>query len=116
MSTKTKKLEKVDTGLTAENRGKLVQCLNTLLADEHLLYTKSRNYHWNVTGIHFTTLHELFEQHYNEIQTMADEIAERARKLGGTPIGTMLSFWKPLALRKSRHHPLRTGYDCQFAG
>lgn len=101
MSTKTKKLEKVDTGLTAENRGKLVQCLNTLLADEHLLYTKSRNYHWNVTGIHFTTLHELFEQHYNEIQTMADEIAERARKLGGTPIGTIAEFLETTRLAEN---------------
>lgn len=66
--------------------------LNQLLADEHLLYVKTRNYHWNVTGIHFTTLHELFEQQYDHIKVMADDIAERTRMLGGTAIGTMSEF------------------------
>ncbi len=92
MATKTKNLEQVHIGLSKENRANLVQRLNKLLADEHLLYTKTRNYHWNVTGIHFPTLHELFEQHYDRIQLMADEIAERSRMLGGTAIGTMAEF------------------------
>lgn len=92
MATKTKKLEQVHIGLSKENRASLVQRLNKLLADEHLLYTKTRSYHWNVTGIHFTTLHALFEEHYNHIQLMADEIAERNRMLGGISIGTMAEF------------------------
>ncbi len=92
MSTKTKKLEQAHIGLSTENRINLIQRLNKLLADEHLLYTKTRNYHWTVTGIHFTVLHELFEDHYDRIQLMADEIAERSRMLGGTPIGTMAEF------------------------
>ena len=92
MSTKTKNLEKVNVGLSAEKRTGLIERLNTLLADEHLLYTKTRNYHWNVTGIHFTSLHQLFEQHYNSLQLIADEVAERARMLGGTPIGTLAEF------------------------
>jgi len=61
MSTKTKKLDQAHIGLSKENRINLIERLNKLLADEHLLYTKTRNYHWNVTGIHFTVLHELFE-------------------------------------------------------
>lgn len=90
--TKTKNLEQAHIGLSKENRVRLIERLNKLLADEHLLYTKTRNYHWNVTGIHFVTLHELFEEHYNRLQKMADEIAERNRMLGGTSIGTMAEF------------------------
>ena len=92
MSTKTKKLDQAHIGLSKENRINLIERLNKLLADEHLLYTKTRNYHWNVTGIHFTVLHELFEKQYNRIQLMADEIAERNRMLGGTSIGTLAEF------------------------
>ena len=92
MPTKTKKLEQAHIGLSKESRMKLIQRLNKLLADEHLLYTKTRNYHWNVTGIHFTLLHELFEEQYNSIQEMADEIAERNRMLGGMSSGTMAEF------------------------
>lgn len=90
--TKTTKLEQAHIGLSSEHRKKLIQRLNMLLADEHLLYTKTRNYHWNVTGLHFAPLHELFEQHYNRLQLMADEIAERNRMLGGIAIGTMAEF------------------------
>ncbi len=92
MNVKTKELEQVHIGLAVANRAKIIQILNTLLADEHLLYTKTRNYHWNVTGIHFTTLHELFEQQYNQIKVMADDIAERTRMMGGTAIGTLAEF------------------------
>lgn len=89
---KTQDLDQVHIGLAKENRLELVQRLNMLLADEHLLYTKTRNYHWNVTGIHFVTLHELFEDQYNLLKEMADEIAERNRMLGGPAIGTMAEF------------------------
>jgi starvation-inducible DNA-binding protein len=92
MTTHTKNLEQVHIGLTEENRTKLIERLNKTLADEHILYTKTRNYHWNVTGIHFATLHELFEQQYDRIKVMADEIAERTRMLGGTAIGTLSEF------------------------
>ncbi|MEZ4594878.1 MAG: DNA starvation/stationary phase protection protein [Chloroflexota bacterium] len=92
MHTTTKTLEKVHTGLTIEARAGMIERLNTLLADEHLLYTKTRNYHWNVTGIHFAALHLFFEQQYGRLQAMADEIAEQVRKLGGTPIGSLAEF------------------------
>lgn len=92
MTTHTKTLDQVHIGLSTENRGNLVERLNTLLADEHLLYTKTRNYHWNVTGIHFSTLHALFEQQYDRLKLMADEVAERTRMLGGTAVGTLTQF------------------------
>ncbi|MCA9917529.1 MAG: DNA starvation/stationary phase protection protein [Anaerolineales bacterium] len=92
MSTKTKKLEKVNTGLTVDDRAAIIERLNKLLADEHLLYTKTRNYHWNITGIHFVPLHQFLEEQYDSLQLIADEVAERTRKLGGTAIGTMAEF------------------------
>lgn len=90
--TKNKKVEQVHIGLASENREQLIPRLNQLLADEHLLYTKTRNYHWNVTGIHFAQLHELFEEQYNSLQLIADEVAERCRMLGGTAVGTLAEF------------------------
>lgn len=89
---KTKDLQHVHTGLSTENRKSVIERLNILLADEHLLYTKTRNYHWNVTGIHFAAMHELFEQQYNRLKLMADNIAERTRMLGGTAAGSMSEF------------------------
>ncbi len=90
--TTTMNLDMVHTGLSAENREGIIANLNSLLADEHVLYVKTRNYHWNVTGIHFVALHELFEQHYNELKRIGDDVAERIRMLGGHAIGTMAEF------------------------
>lgn len=90
MNTATKIIPNI--GLTSENRQKLWHTLNVLLADEHLIYTKTRKAHWNITGIQFYSLHEMLEDQYNELQTQADEIAERTRMLGGEAIGTMSEF------------------------
>ena len=79
-------------GLTKESRAQLWKTLNTLLADEHLIYTKTRKAHWNITGIQFYSLHEMLENQYNELMIQADEIAERVRMLGGEAIGTMAEF------------------------
>ena len=98
MTTQTVNLKQIGTGLKTETRQEIVTKLNTLLADEHVLYTKSRNFHWNVTGIHFRTLHALFEEQYDAIKLMADEIAERTRKLGGFAIGSMRAFSKQMRL------------------
>lgn len=106
MTTKTVHLNDLETGLNTDERTRLVNLLNTLLADEHVLYTKTRNYHWNVTGIHFSTLHELFEQQYDALKLMADEIAERTRKLGGFAIGSMRAF--------ARHTRLEEAPDTQI--
>lgn len=101
MLTKARDLEQVHIGLSTENRSRVIERLNTLLADEHLLYTKTRNYHWNVTGLHFVALHELFEQQYDQIKLMADDIAERIRKLGGPAIGTMSEFMEKARLTEN---------------
>jgi starvation-inducible DNA-binding protein len=82
-------------------RDKTAQILNTVLADEHVLYTKLRNYHWNITGWHFVSLHELLENHYEDVKVAADEVAERARILGYHPIGTMKAFMDQTRLEEA---------------
>lgn len=79
-------------GLSKENRKGIIDVLNLVLADEHTLYTKLRNYHWNVVGAQFFALHEMFEEQYNAIKEEADVIAERVRAHGGFAIGTMKEF------------------------
>ena len=71
---------KIDIAIPEGARQTLVEILNTLLADEYLLYTKTRNYHWNVTGPQFNDLHKFFEAQYEELNEFVDEVAERARR------------------------------------
>jgi starvation-inducible DNA-binding protein len=82
----------VDIGIPDDNRQKVVQILNTLLADEFLLYTKTRNYHWNVTGPQFNDLHKFFEAQYEALDDVIDDVAERVRALGGRAFGTLEEF------------------------
>lgn len=83
---------KTDIGLSNEQRDNVVKILNTLLSDEYVLYTKTRNYHWNVTGPQFNDLHKFFEEQYTELNVVADDVAERARSLGGWALGTLKEF------------------------
>jgi starvation-inducible DNA-binding protein len=87
-------------GLPDEQREGIVLMLNTLLADEYLLYTKTRNYHWNVVGPQFSDLHKFFEEQYNELNGIVDDVAERARALGGNAIGTLVEFLKHTRLKE----------------
>ena len=75
--------------------------LNTLLADEHVLYTKTRNFHWNVTGPMFQTLHLMFETQYNELALAVDLIAERIRSLGVPAPGTYKQFLELSAIKEA---------------
>jgi len=70
------------------------------LADEYLLYTKTRNYHWNVVGPQFNDLHKFFEDQYTALEEVIDDVAERARALGGKAIGTLGEFLKQARLRE----------------
>jgi starvation-inducible DNA-binding protein len=87
-------------GLTDEQREGVVLMLNTMLADEYLLYTKTRKYHWNVVGSQFNDLHEFFEEQYNELNDIIDEVAERARAMGGNAMGTLAEFLKHTRLQE----------------
>lgn len=93
---------KPNIGLLDAHREGVVQILNTLLADEYLLYTKTRNYHWNVVGPQFNDLHKFFEEQYNELNDIVDDVAERARTLGGNAFGTLTEFLQHTRLKE---HP-----------
>lgn len=79
----------------------VVQALTQLLADSYTLYLKTQNYHWNVTGPMFTTLHTLFETQYTDLALAVDEIAERVRALGAPVPGSFSEFGKLAAVRES---------------
>jgi starvation-inducible DNA-binding protein len=79
-------------GLDSEVRHALVELLNLTLADEAVLTAKTRSAHWNVRGAEFFELHTLFETQYQLLNNISDEIAERARMLGGFAIGSLGEF------------------------
>jgi starvation-inducible DNA-binding protein len=66
--------------------------LNTLLADEYVIYTKTKNAHWNIQGPNFMELHKFFQSQYEELDEVVDEVAERIRTLGHFAIGSLKSF------------------------
>ncbi|MBE2280423.1 MAG: DNA starvation/stationary phase protection protein [Ignavibacteriaceae bacterium] len=87
---------------TQETAKLTADLLTVVLADEVVLYTKARNYHWNVKGIHFFGLHSLFEKIYDELAEDIDNIAERILTLGYNAPGTMTEFLK---LSSIKEHP-----------
>lgn len=82
----------INIGLKSEDRVAIAHGLSRLLADEYTLYLKTHNFHWNVTGPQFNTLHNMFEAHYMEAATAVDEIAERIRALGVHAPGSYKQF------------------------
>lgn len=82
-----------------ENRRKAsVGFLNTLLANEYALFTKTLSYHWNVQGPRFHSMHKLFESHYKKLLTIMDEVAERVRILGDTPLSSVKEMNRRLTI------------------
>ena len=94
MKTQGPKPMELDIGINAEDRQHIAAGLSKLLADSYSLYLKTHNYHWNVEGPMFNTLHLMFEQHYTELATAVDEIAERIRALGVKAPGSYSAFGK----------------------
>ena len=82
----------INTGIPAEQRENIAAGLSRLLADSYTLYLKTHNYHWNVEGPQFNTLHQMFEVQYTELATAVDEIAERIRALGIKAPGSYARF------------------------
>lgn len=93
--------------LSNETKIKIAEMLKPILADQFVLYTKTRNYHWNVTGNMFFTLHLKFEELYNELADDIDETAERIRTYGLNAPGTMSEFLKLSELKEESeaHYP-----------
>jgi starvation-inducible DNA-binding protein len=82
----------IDIGIPEAARGEIADGLSRLLADTYSLYLKTHNYHWNVTGPMFNTLHLMFEVQYNELWTAVDLVAERIRSLGAFAPGSYSAF------------------------
>ncbi len=82
----------INIGLSNDQRKDIAAGLSRLLADSYTLYLKTHNFHWNVTGPMFQTLHTLFETQYTELATAVDEIAERIRALGEPAPGSYQQF------------------------
>ena len=84
----------IDIGIAEQDRHSIVEGLSRLLADTYTLYLKTHNFHWNVTGPMFQTLHLMFETQYIELADAVDLIAERIRALGSPAPGTYSEFQK----------------------
>jgi len=97
----TKKDVNPKVGIKQNNREAVVDMLNPLLADQVMLYTKLRKFHWNVVGPNFRPLHDLFEEQYSALEVMIDDVAERIRALGGIAIGTISEFSENTSLQES---------------
>ena len=87
-------VQHVNIGISDKDRKKIVDGLSRLLADTYTLYLKTHNFHWNVTGPMFNTLHLMFETQYTELALAVDLIAERIRALGEPAPGTYKEFAK----------------------
>ena len=83
---------KTNIGISAPDRQEVSTRLNKLLADEFILYTKTRNAHWNIEGPDFHSVHLFFESQYRELELMVDDVAERIRSLGHYAAGTLKGF------------------------
>ncbi len=94
--------------MTNDKNQDVVDALSELLANSYTLYLKTHNYHWNVTGPMFTTLHTLFETHYMELALAVDEIAERIRALGAYAPASYSEFQKLASVKEETGHPQAT--------
>lgn len=96
---------KINIGLKEEDRKAIADGLSKLLADSYIVYLKTHNYHWNVTGELFHPLHEQFEQQYSELAEAVDEIAERIRALGHKAPGSFLEFHELASIQEDTEKP-----------
>ncbi len=91
---------KIDIGIDDKKREEIANGLSRVLADTYTLYLKTHNFHWNVTGPMFQTLHLMFETHYNELALAVDLVAERIRALGLHAPGTYRQFAQLSAIKE----------------
>jgi starvation-inducible DNA-binding protein len=95
----------INTGITAEQRGAIVQGLSRLLADTYVLYLKTHSFHWNVEGPMFQTLHQMFMVQYTETWNAIDLIAERIRSLGEYAPGTYREYARLTRIKETEGVP-----------
>lgn len=98
-------MSSINIGLASDAREGVLRILAALLADEMVLYVKTRNFHWNVSGMHFHQLHAMFESQYDALAETIDQVAERIRALGGHAPGAMSEFTRSARLREHTATP-----------
>ncbi len=95
----------IDIGISEKDRKEIAAGLSRMLADTYTLYLQTHNFHWNVTGPMFQTLHLMFETQYNELALAVDSIAERIRALGFPAPGTYQEFVELSSIKEIRGTP-----------
>lgn len=95
----------IDIGINQSDRSEIAEGLSKLLADSYTLYLKTHNFHWNVTGPMFQTLHIMFETQYMELAEAVDVIAERIRSLGFPAPGTYKKFVELSSIKEEEGVP-----------
>jgi starvation-inducible DNA-binding protein len=108
MSTKKNRTPAIDIGISAPHREKIVKGRSALLADSYTLYLMTHNFHWNVTGPQFNSLHAMFMAQYTEQWTALDLLAERIRALGHPAPGTYKEFVKLASIKEVEGVPKAT--------
>lgn len=98
----------IDIGIDAKNRQTIADGLSHLLADTYTLYLKTHNFHWNVMGPMFNTLHLMFEQQYTELALAVDLIAERIRSLGHPAPGSFGQYGRLSSVKEETGVPVAT--------
>lgn len=97
--------QEIDIGISNKDRAAIAEGLSKLLADSYTLYLKTHNFHWNVTGPMFNTLHLMFETQYTELALAVDLIAERIRALGYPAPGTYSEFARLSTIKDAQGVP-----------
>ncbi len=95
----------INIGISDEQREKIAKALSPLLADTYMLYLKTHNYHWNVTGMNFQTLHAMFEEQYTELAAAVDDIAEQIRIIGHFAPGSFKEYSKLTTITEEEEVP-----------
>ena len=95
----------IDIGIGTDHRRAIAEGLSRLLADSYTLYLKTHNYHWNVTGPMFNTLHLMFETQYNELALAVDLVAERIRTLGYPAPGSYAQYARLSVIKETEGVP-----------
>jgi starvation-inducible DNA-binding protein len=95
----------INIGIAEQDRAAIAEGLSRLLADTYTLYLKTHNFHWNVTGPMFNTLHLMFETQYNELALAVDAIAERIRALGFPAPGTYTAYARISSVKEEEGVP-----------
>lgn len=105
IATEERVKEEVNIGISTVNREAIASELSRVLADSYVLYLKTHNYHWNVTGKLFHSLHEQFEEQYSELAEAVDVIAERIRALGFRAPGTFKKYRELTSIEEDADQP-----------